>query len=85
MYEVYAQRTPEDTDYISIGTIQMTTHFMPSNFADKKLFMRHEIWEEDLKIYPEWKTGADAIIAEQSKVDHWVFPDLPYKFLDLSS
>ncbi len=56
----------------------MTGPFHSSYYGDRQLFLQHSRMEEDLKDHPEWVDGAKAIVAEQGKVDHWVFPDLPF-------
>lgn len=34
--------------------------FLPSKFGDEHLFFRHDWFEEDLKLMPDWKDWVDA-------------------------
>ena len=54
LYDVYALDAPGGKQ-INIGTLELEGKLITSNFADDKLFFRHQKMEDDIKLRPELK------------------------------
>lgn len=54
LYDVYARATPAAPKTI-IGMIKITSELMYSSFGDENLFFRHQRFDDDLALRPEWK------------------------------
>ncbi|CAK9003660.1 unnamed protein product [Durusdinium trenchii] len=59
IYDIYVGTGPR-TELKKVGKVVMVSKFLPSKFGDEHLFFRHDWFEEDLKLMPDWKDWVDA-------------------------
>lgn len=68
LYDIYAFDAPESHTPVFLGSIRTTHKPVASKFADAGLHYRHQWFEEDLAIRPEWRAAtnlASPIVAER--------------------
>lgn len=53
VYHVYAAAEPGQEPE-NIGTVRMVTQFRESEWADRSLFFRHQLFEDDLALRQDW-------------------------------
>ena len=57
LYSVYGMDGPQERGGVEhfIGTLQLDGSLVKSEYADDKLFFRHQKMDDDLKLMPEWE------------------------------
>mmetsp|Transcript_25955 Transcript_25955/g.42325 ORF Transcript_25955/g.42325 Transcript_25955/m.42325 type:complete len:397 (+) Transcript_25955:33-1223(+) len=58
IYEIFAAPEPR-VPPTKIGHVQLRTKFHKTKFGDNVLFFRHELFEDDLRLKPDWKHHVD--------------------------
>ena len=53
VWDVYASPSP-NSPFEKIGKITTTSDMVTSSYSDEQLFFRHQRFEEDLEVHPEW-------------------------------
>lgn len=53
LYDVMAMASPR-SDLVNIGKIIVRKRFTASTWGDKNMFFRHQYWDDDLQVHPEW-------------------------------
>ena len=53
LYTIIAIPGPDEPSVV-IGTVVTTSDFTASVYGDTKMFLKHQVFEEDLKLRPEW-------------------------------
>jgi hypothetical protein len=81
LFEVYAVSHPGGEPH-KIGDIILNTPFETSNYGDISYFHRHQFYEEDLELRPEWAAATKAQFDAQANNDNkntpYYWPDLPW-------
>jgi len=57
--ETNLQQCPVIPPIWRIGNLVLTSSFVGSSFADKTLFFRHHLFDEDLRLRPDWRVCVD--------------------------
>ena len=53
LWDIHASPAPK-APFKKIGQIKLTSQIEKSVYGDETLFFKHQLFEEDLKIRPEW-------------------------------
>ena len=57
MFKVNALDKPLEVGgtYMEIGELVIASELTGSKWGDDCLFFRHQLWDDDLKLHPEWE------------------------------
>jgi len=59
VWNVYAQEDPSNNQLDVLGHVKTTSPVDSSAFGDNSFFIRHQRWEEDMQLRPEWIPHTD--------------------------
>jgi len=84
LYELYIQAEPLQTNLqlIKLGEVVLTSEGTTSKFGDRHFFHRHQLFEDDLQLRPDWVSGATTDINIQESAPSrpgFEYGDLPFK------
>ena len=54
LYDIYANNGP-DSPLEKIAELKLVSKMVTSKYGDKHLFFRHNLWEDDINLRPEWE------------------------------